>query len=129
MQVGNLISGYPYLTKQGNNTWMIVLAVILVLLVVFWPVIKRKCEAFTVERPAAPDENVGIQVKAVKNAVCHPQCCKQAQWPVEHMMTGENIDLTNYVKSEYSCKSCKNGSGCLCFTKEDYEELTGTSLR
>jgi hypothetical protein len=71
--------------------------------------------------PAINDES-GVQPDGVRNAICHPACCMQQQWPVEHM-DKPDIDLTNYVKSEYSGKSCKNGVGCLCFTKEDYEKL------
>lgn len=120
-----IISGYPYLAKTGSNginMWCCLLLIgILVLL------LPRVTEAFSIKsEPAEVGENPKLIPDAQRNAVCHPQCCLQAQWPVEHMKD-EKIDMTGYVKTEYSCKGCKNGSGCLCMRQEDYAALKGSA--
>jgi len=116
--------GYPYLkvNKSDDCNWICYIVIICAILFLLYPRIKKHMEGFTSERSANVDENVGILPDAMRNGLCHPKCCIQQQWPVEHMQ-GNDIDLTNYVQTEYSCKSCQYGSGCLCFTKEDYAKL------
>jgi hypothetical protein len=125
--------GYLYLSKQNSDCmWICYILIAGIILLIAMPYLRGYFESFT---PMGVDDstnasspalnNEGVLPDSVRNAICHPACCMQQQWPVEHM-ENPDIDLTNYVKSEYSCKSCKNGVGCLCFTKEDYEKLKNT---
>lgn len=119
--------GYAYLAPKTNNNdgklicYLIIFGMIFYIL---YPRIKFTLEGFiSSERSANVNENVGILPQAIRNAICHPKCCIQKQWPVEHMNNIPDIDLSGYVQTEYSCRSCVNGSGCLCMTKEDHENM------
>jgi hypothetical protein len=121
--------GYLYLQKNSDCMWICYVLIAGIILLLLIPAIRSMFEPYTPlgvdessEHNGGAADNAGVLPDSVRNAVCHPACCMQQQWPVEHMLKPD-IDLTNYVKSEYSCKSCQNGVGCLCFTKEDYEKL------
>jgi hypothetical protein len=136
MESVTIIPGYPYLSKaKGSNFCNIICCLVFAgILYLMFPTIR---EAFASleenfaslikSEPADALDNPQIIPSAIKNAVCHPQCCLQAQWPVEHMQE-DPIDMTGYVKTEYSCKGCKNGSGCLCMKTEDYKSIGGSGF-
>ena len=118
---------YPNLKKDNANSctwicWFVLFAIIILLVVPRW---KRRSERFTkVNQNQAPaNQNEGILPEAVRNGICHPKCCLQSQWPVSFMDNTDNVDVSKYIKTEYSCKSCENGVGCLCLSKEDFENI------
>ena len=122
-----IVQGFPYLKKVSDNNclWLCVAALLGVLIILYGSKLIKKRERFSkIETNAGVNDNVEVLPSVVRNAVCHPKCCMQSQWPVGFMDNDNNPDLSNYIKSEYSCKSCDNGVGCLCFAKEDYEQLT-----
>jgi len=121
-----IVQGFPYLKKasDGDCVWLCVAALLGILIIIYGSKLVKRREKFSkIETNAGVNDNVEVLPSAIRNAVCHPKCCMQAQWPVGFMESNNNPDLSNYVKSEYSCKSCDNGVGCLCFTREDYEQL------
>ena len=52
---------------------------------------------------------------------CSQSCCKQTQWLPPFINNNNNIS-SEYIGSNFSC-NLGNGSGCVCFTKENSKFL------
>ena len=59
---------------------------------------------------------------------CAKSCCLHNQWPLPDELQPSDVDpkeLKKYIPSNFSCNfGSKNGSGCVCYTKEDANYLT-----
>jgi hypothetical protein len=75
-------------------------------------------------------ENVldnGPPVKIDTNK-CAKSCCLRTEWALPPELQSNDVskeELKNYIPSNFSCNfGSKNGSGCVCYTKEDANYLT-----
>ena len=131
MDTIQVIPGYPYLEKISPDScnWICIFVIIAMFMLLILPRLKQyfQSESFNnvIQSEPAPLDggDSGILPDPMRNAVCHPKCCLQTQWPVEHMKEDKSLDTTGLIQTEYSCKSCKNGVGCLCMTQQDYDNL------
>lgn len=59
---------------------------------------------------------------------CAKSCCKYTQWQLPPELRQTDVspeELEKYIPSNFSCNfGSNNGSGCVCYTKEDSEYLT-----
>lgn len=65
------------------------------------------------------DEEPHKDILKVDKIACSPNCCNFNQWPVPHMVKGDE----KYIATNLTCAD-GDSVGCPCITKEQLERLT-----
>ena len=114
-----------------NKVLVFVILGIIIYFFIIQPIIDNMCKNDVVkikEKLANLDDLNKFDsnnIMKIDNNVCSKQCCKYVQWPVPNEFKTNDMsatDASKYVSSNFSCNSGK-GSGCLCVTKENINNL------
>ena len=110
--------------QDDNSTLIFILIGAAVFFLFIMPMIDKKHTAATKKLK----ENLeNTKQHSIDTNVCSRQCCKFTQWPLptelqeKGDMTKEELD--KYIGSNFSC-NYGQGNGCVCFTKDDYKQLS-----
>ena len=120
------------LQKLLNYRPNIILICVIILAILFFTFIMPIVEKYNnVDNKIFKEnlENVlqDVPVKIDTNK-CAKSCCLHTEWPLPPELQQQDLspeELKKYIPSNFSCNfGSKNGSGCVCYTKEDSNYLT-----
>jgi hypothetical protein len=120
------------LQRLLNDRPNIILISVIALAILFFVFVMPKIEKYdNVENKKFKEnlENVlqDVPVKIDTNK-CAKSCCLRTEWPLPQELQQNDMspeELKKYIPSNFSCNfGSKNGSGCVCYTKEDSNYLT-----
>ena len=124
MESLHLLKKINHVKEDNNSTLIFIILGAVIFFVFVMPIIDRKHTKATQKLK----ENLeNSKQQTIDTNICSKQCCKFTQWslPIELQekgnMTKEELD--KYIGSNFSCNNGQ-GNGCVCFTKDDYKQLS-----